>query len=137
MNNPYEVYQRRLIYIFGIPDAAHEGLLKIGEATIKNLPPTKKNLERAAKARIDQYTRTAAIDYKLLHAELAVTDDGQAFRDYDVHLPKLKVARGANGSKSICKTRLKLSPPSSKARSSFRLKAFAKKLFSAPNKKTP
>ena len=85
MNNPYEVYQRRLIYIFGIPDAAHERLLKIGEATIKNLPPTKKNLERAAKARIDQYTRTAGIPYKLLHTELAVTDDGQTFRDYDVH----------------------------------------------------
>ena len=80
-----DAFAHKLIYVFAIDDARHKGLLKIGEATIKNLPPTKKNLERAACNRIDQYTRTAAIDYKLLHAELAITDDGGSFRDYDVH----------------------------------------------------
>ncbi|MBQ6758873.1 MAG: DEAD/DEAH box helicase family protein, partial [Selenomonadaceae bacterium] len=97
--NPYEVYQRRLIYIFGIPDAAHKGLLKIGETTIKNLPPTKKNLERFAKERIDQYTRTAGIDYNLLHFELAVTDDGRTFRDYDVHRLLKKYRHAPKGTK--------------------------------------
>lgn len=97
--NPYEVYQRRLIYIFGIPDAAHKGLLKIGETTIKNLPPTKKNLKRAAEERIDQYTRTAGIDYNLLHFEFAVTDDGRTFRDYDVHRLLKKYRHAPKGTK--------------------------------------
>ena len=97
--NPYEVYQRRLIYIFGIPDAAHKGLLKIGETMIKNLLPTKKNLKRAAKERIDQYTRTAGIDYNLLHFELAITDDGRTFRDYDVHRLLKKYRHAPKGTK--------------------------------------
>ena len=80
-----EAFQRKLIYVFEIPDATHRGLLKIGDTTIKNLPPTEKNLELAARDRIDSYTKTAGIEYNLKHVELAVTDDGQAFRDYAVH----------------------------------------------------
>nr|WP_255601745.1 Eco57I restriction-modification methylase domain-containing protein [Lysinibacillus sp. K60] len=39
----------------------------------------------AVKQRIDQYTKTADIEYNLLHFDLAVTNKGKAFRDYDVH----------------------------------------------------
>ena len=81
----YEVSRRKLIYIFAIPDDTHKGLLKIGETTIKNVQPTEYNLRQAATERIRQYTNTAAIPFKLLHVELAVRDDGRAFRDYHVH----------------------------------------------------
>ena len=76
----YEVSKRRLIYIFAIDDDAHKGLLKIGETTF-----TGNDLKAAARKRIDQYTKTAGIPYKLLHTELAVTDKNISFRDYDVH----------------------------------------------------
>ena len=89
MKNPYEVYKRRLIYIFAIPDAAHKGLLKIGDTTLttttKNLPPNCTELNQAAHARIKSCTNTAAIYYKLLHTELAVDDKNKSFRDCDVH----------------------------------------------------
>ncbi len=91
-------FSYKLIYIFAIPDKAHEGLLKIGETTIstdktpENLPPNSKDLKQAAKNRIDQYTKTASISYNLLHTELAVKSelvDGNsicvAFSDKDVH----------------------------------------------------
>ncbi len=42
-------------------------------------------MEASARNRIDQYTRTAAIEYNLLHVELAVTDDRKTFSDRDVH----------------------------------------------------
>ena len=92
-----DAYQRKLIYIFKIDDAAHKGFLKIGDTTIKNIPPTKENLERAAHERINQYTRTAAIKYELLHTELAVTDDGRAFRDHDIHRMLKKYRRQIKG----------------------------------------
>lgn len=76
----YEVSKHRLIYIFAIDDDAHKGLLKIGETTF-----TGNDLDAAARKRINQYTRTAGIPYKLLHTELAVTDKNISFRDYDVH----------------------------------------------------
>ncbi len=83
-----ENFKYKLIYIFEIADAAHRGLLKIGDATIKTnkfLPPNDDELKLAAKNRIDEYTRTAGIDYKLLHTELAVKNNSKAFRDFDVH----------------------------------------------------
>ena len=85
----YEVYRRKLIYVFGIPDDLHRGLLKIGETTIttttKNLPPNCEELNQAANERINQYMRTAGVDFKLLHTELAVDNKNNSFRDYDVH----------------------------------------------------
>ena len=55
MKYRYEVFKRKLIYVFGIADAAHKGLLKIGEATIstdkKNLSPNCKELDLAAHER--------------------------------------------------------------------------------------
>ena len=76
----YQVAQQKLIYVFGIADAAHRGLLKIGETTFDG-----NDMNAAAKKRINDYTRTAGIAYKLLHTELAVDKFGKTFRDNDVH----------------------------------------------------
>lgn len=91
-------FEYKLIYIFRINDDAHKGLLKIGDATVHtnksetDLFPNCKELNAAAKARIDSYTKTASIAYELLHTELAVytvskkgVTSVKAFRDKDVH----------------------------------------------------
>ena len=94
-------FEYKLIYIFRINDNKHNGLLKIGDATIhtnKNYDELFNNchdLNQAAKERIDSYTTTAGIVYELLHTEIAVFKDTnknsnhygktRAFRDYDVH----------------------------------------------------
>lgn len=82
----------KLIYVFRIPDAAHSDCLKIGEATFDDgnitLPPNSSALNKAAKARIDQYTKTAGIAYELLHTEIAISvRDGHlaGINDKEVH----------------------------------------------------
>lgn len=82
----------KLIYVFRIPDAEHSDCLKIGEATFEDgnitLPPNSSALNKAAKARIDQYTKTAGITYDLLHTEIAIfVRDGKlaAVNDKEVH----------------------------------------------------
>lgn len=82
----------KLIYVFRIPDAEHSDCLKIGEATFEDgnitLPPNSSALNKAAKARIDQYTKTAGITYELLHTEIAIfVRDGKlaAVNDKEVH----------------------------------------------------
>ena len=82
----------KLIYVFRIPDAAHSDCLKIGEATFEDgnitLPPNSSALNKAAKARIDQYTKTAGITYELLHTEIAIfVRDGKiaSVNDMEVH----------------------------------------------------
>lgn len=82
----------KLIYVFRIPDAAHSDCLKIGEATFEDgnitLPPNSSALNKAAKARIDQYTKTAGIAYELLHTEIAIfVRNGKlgAMNDKEVH----------------------------------------------------
>ncbi len=82
----------KLIYVFRIPDAAHSNCLKIGEATFEDgnitLPPNSSALNKAAKARINQYTKTAGIAYELLHTEIAIfVRDGRlaAINDKEVH----------------------------------------------------
>lgn len=66
-----------LIYIFRINKSQqHEGCLKIGETTIENggyenLQPNCKELQEAAHKRIGDITRTAGVEYELLHAECA------------------------------------------------------------------
>lgn len=91
--------QYTLIYIFEIPDEGHQGYLKIGQHNFDSdsgysqLPPNCEELNRNARNRIDQYTRTAMIPYNLLHTELALKmvrlADGSvastAFTDHDVH----------------------------------------------------
>ena len=91
-------FEYKVIYIFTINDRAHAGLLKIGDASLNTstaidaLAPNTRELNQAARARIDSYTATAGIAYKLEHTELAVRTvmkDGvpqiKAFRDHDVH----------------------------------------------------
>ena len=84
----------RLIYVFAIADEAHADCLKIGETTLPDdigsasTEPNSDALNRAARARIDQYTKTAGISYELLHTELAKYEqDGKIkdFTDKDVH----------------------------------------------------
>jgi hypothetical protein len=69
-----------LIYVFAIFDKKHNGCLKVGKASIKLenesqysslLQANSKLLNKAAKSRIDSYTKTAGINYELLHTELA------------------------------------------------------------------
>ncbi len=83
----------KLIYVFRINDAAHQGCLKVGEATchednILGLSPCCKVLNRAAKERINQYTQTAGISYELLYTELTLFVRDKhicSFNDKEVH----------------------------------------------------
>ena len=100
MNKVFEsTFGYKVIYVFEIRDEQHKGLLKIGDTTIqtdKNIDelfPNSHDLNKAANKRIKEYTNTAAIDFKLLHTELAIktiTDNEgnmklEAFRDNHVH----------------------------------------------------
>lgn len=83
----------KLIYVFRINDTAHQGCLKVGEATCHEdnalgLPPNCKALNQAARERINQYTQTAGIAYELLYTELTLfVSDGHfcSFNDKEVH----------------------------------------------------
>lgn len=98
MNSFEKTFEYKLIYVFRINDKAHEGLLKIGEATCNidkdpnEIAPNSNLLNTAAKKRINQYTTTAGIVYELLYTELAVCsvlrngiNSVVAFSDHDVH----------------------------------------------------
>lgn len=95
MSNKFtSTFAYRLIYIFRINDKAHNGVLKIGSATVHTdlpvatLTPNCRELNQAAKKRINDYTSTAGIVYDLLHTELAIyKDEGRvkAFLDKKVH----------------------------------------------------
>lgn len=91
-------FEYKLIYVFHVNDKEHANLVKIGDATIHTdkpidaFKPNCKELNVAAKTRIDSYTKTISVAYELLHTELAVhtvTKDGvsviKAFRDKNVH----------------------------------------------------
>ena len=84
----------RLIYVFAIADKQHEGSLKIGETTLADnidpasTTPNSEGLNKAAKERIDQYTKTAGISYELLYTELTLYIRGGricSFNDKQVH----------------------------------------------------
>lgn len=77
-----------------MPYETHKGMLKVGEATLETdikpneLLPNCHTLNQAAKDRIDSYTKTASISYKLEYTELArYLDCGEpvTFSDKDVH----------------------------------------------------
>lgn len=98
MNEFKSTFSYKLIYVFRINDEAHKGLLKVGETTIASdktpdeLLPNCRELNVAAKNRINQYTQTAGIAYDLLHTELAAREvvknckkQVKAFSDHDVH----------------------------------------------------
>lgn len=88
-------FNYRLIYILAVPGEEHRGMLKIGKASIdtdlpiEKLQPNCKELNRAAQERIKEYTNTIAVEYSLLHTELALFTDAdgytKAFNDTDVH----------------------------------------------------
>ena len=84
----------KLIYVFRINDAVHSGCMKIGEATLPdgsdvfNLATNSHILNKAAKNRIDQYTKTAGIEYELLYTEVTLYISGgtvKSFNDKEVH----------------------------------------------------
>lgn len=103
MSGTYSTSSYKLIYIFTIPDKAHEGLVKVGEATIHTtakldeLPPNCDALRAAAEQnRIKSYTFTAGIKVDLHWAQLAIRTKQEIyagsqitvidnFRDHDVH----------------------------------------------------
>ena len=89
-----QTYSYKLIYVFSMPYETHKGMLKVGEATLKTdimpneLVPNCHTLNQADKARIDSYTKTASMSYKLEYTELALkTEFGYSFtfKDKDVH----------------------------------------------------
>ena len=84
----------KLIYVFRINDEAHAGCLKIGEASLPDgcnvfeLAPMSHILNKAAKDRINQYTRTAGITYELLYTEVTLyfaAGRVRSFNDKAVH----------------------------------------------------
>lgn len=94
INKFNSTFEYKLIYIFRINDGSHSGSLKIGDATINTVKnhselfPNSRELNFAARERIDSYTSTAGIVYELLHTEIAVYKSKgklKAFRDYKVH----------------------------------------------------
>ncbi len=84
-NQIHETFSYGVVYVYSIPDDKHKGRIKIGGATVSSLRPTREEIEAAARARIDQQTKTADIQYVLEHAELAVTNNNKYFSDIDVH----------------------------------------------------
>ena len=89
-------YEYRLIYVFAIADADHQGILKIGKTSIKTdartfgtLKPNCELLRNAANKRIAEETLTAGVNYNLLYVEIAhfidEHDNDLCFLDTDVH----------------------------------------------------
>lgn len=90
-------YSYVLIYVFEINDTLHRGYVKVGKATLKTttsvdkLFPNCSELNQAAKERINSYTKTASIQYRLLYTELAIWHNPkhdnklEFFQDTDVH----------------------------------------------------
>ena len=64
----YSTLNAKLIYIFTINDSTHRGCVKIGEATLEeatdsSLLPNCKELNNAARKRIDQYRDTCKLPW--------------------------------------------------------------------------
>lgn len=70
---------RPRIYAYSIDDAAHKGLLKVGQTT------------RDVKKRVSEQLKTAAIqNYSIVLSELAEREDGSIFTDFDVRCALVK-----------------------------------------------
>lgn len=93
-----------LIYVINIEDERHKDALKIGYTTFLedfdnqvSKEEKKKRLNKIARHRIDQYTKTAGISYNLLYTEVGRYKAGQTYQegklvdvykcfiDHDVH----------------------------------------------------
>jgi len=89
MQKTYKIepsFSYRIIYVYSIPLETHEGLLKIGSASITSVTePSQREIDAAADTRIIQQTKTAMVPYNFLHAELAITDANESFSDNSVH----------------------------------------------------
>lgn len=93
----YQSFHFRLIYVFTINDTKHHGCVKVGETSLGEdvdnpfgLLPSCRELNKAAKARIDQYTKTLGVDddVQLLYTELTASlSKGKIsqFNDKQVH----------------------------------------------------
>lgn len=86
-------FEPKLIYVYRINDKAHEGILKVGEATYDGddyltVRPCSKELNAAAKDRINHQTQTAGISYELLYTEITTYYKNKTFitfQDHEVH----------------------------------------------------
>lgn len=86
-------FEPKLIYVYRINDEAHEGILKVGEATYDGddyltVRPCSKELNAAAKDRINHQTQTAGIRYELLYTEITTYCKNKTlitFQDHEVH----------------------------------------------------
>lgn len=83
----------RLIYVFAINDNRHSDCLKIGETTLDDdtgeiLTPNCELLNKAARKRIDSYTKTAGVAYQLLYTEDTIYRRSgmiMSFNDKQIH----------------------------------------------------
>lgn len=102
----------KVLYVYQINDGRHDGRLKVGDATYhtsktleeiqeeanenspfrnSGFPWSTSEIVDAARKRIDEQTKTADVEYKLLWAVLAVKPDLEvpgrylSFRDYEIH----------------------------------------------------
>ena len=89
-----QAFEQKLIYVYRINDAAHEGILKIGEASCNAgmayfaFAPNCKELNDAAKERIRHQTQTAGVSFELLYTEATAYMKGKnlvVFQDHEVH----------------------------------------------------
>ena len=87
-------FEQKLIYVYRINDTAHEGILKIGEASCNAgmayfaFEPNCKELNAAAKERIRHQTQTAGVAFELLYTEATAYMKGKnliVFQDHDIH----------------------------------------------------
>lgn len=86
-------FEPKLIYVYRINDEAHEGILKVGEASYDGddyltVRPCSKELNAAAKDRINHQTQTAGISYELLYTEITTYYKNKTFitfQDHEVH----------------------------------------------------
>ena len=89
-----QAFEQKLIYVYRINDTAHEGILKIGEASCNAgmayfaFEPNCKELNAAAKDRIRHQTQTAGVSFELLYTEATAYMKGKnliVFQDHDIH----------------------------------------------------
>jgi hypothetical protein len=92
MNNLFgSTFNYKVVYIFQIYDKAHQGILKVGESTLKsNLPKDElidnsEELNQSAKDRIRSYTNTIGVQENLLYTTLAINNKNKIFKDKEVH----------------------------------------------------
>lgn len=89
-----QAFEQKLVYVYRINDTAHEGILKIGEASCNAgmayfaFEPNCKELNAAAKDRIRHQTQTAGVTFELLYTEATAYMKGKnliVFQDHDIH----------------------------------------------------